>query len=145
MPGYWREPILSAEAFDAEGFYRTGDAVRWVDDQDIACGLAFDGRLAEDFKLDTGTFVSVGPLRAKVVAECGTLVQDVVVAGLDRAEIAVLLFPQIDECCRLPACRCKASPKPCCRILRCARSSSGLPTACGARGRAAPIVSRACC
>jgi feruloyl-CoA synthase len=101
MPGYWREPALSAEAFDEEGFYRTGDAVRWVDDADPQRGLLFDGRIAEDFKLDTGTFVSVGPLRAKIVAEGAPCVQDVVVAGLNRSEIAVLLFPRLDECAKV--------------------------------------------
>ncbi len=101
MPGYWREPALSAEAFDEEGYYRTGDAVRWVDEAEPTHGLLFDGRLAEDFKLDTGTFVSVGPLRAKVVAEGAPCVQDVVVAGLNRAEIAILVFPRIDECRKL--------------------------------------------
>jgi feruloyl-CoA synthase len=101
MPGYWREPELSAEAFDDEGFYRTGDAVRWVDESDPQRGLRFDGRIAEDFKLDTGTFVSVGPLRAKVVAEGAPCVQDVVVAGLNRSEIAVLLFPRLDECAKV--------------------------------------------
>jgi feruloyl-CoA synthase len=101
MPGYWREPELSAEAFDEEGFYRTGDAVRWVDEADPQRGLLFDGRIAEDFKLDTGTFVSVGPLRAKIVAEAAPCVQDVVVAGLNRSEIAVLLFPRLDECAKV--------------------------------------------
>ncbi|MES2957543.1 MAG: feruloyl-CoA synthase [Pseudomonadota bacterium] len=101
MPGYWREPELTAQAFDEEGYYRTGDAVRWVDAVEPQRGLLFDGRLAEDFKLDTGTFVSVGPLRAKVVAEGAPCVQDVVVAGLNRAEIAILVFPRLDECARL--------------------------------------------
>jgi feruloyl-CoA synthase len=101
MPGYWREPALSAEVFDEEGFYRTGDAVRWVDPQAHGKGLLFDGRIAEDFKLDTGTFVSVGPLRAKVVAEGAPCIQDVVVTGLNRSEIGVLLFPRLDECRRL--------------------------------------------
>ncbi len=103
MPGYWREPGLTAEAFDEEGFYRTGDAVRWVDATDPMRGLLFDGRLAEDFKLDTGTFVSVGPLRAQVIAEGAPCVQDVVVAGLNRAEIAILVFPRLDECRKLAA------------------------------------------
>ena len=98
MPGYWREPGLSAAAFDEEGFYRTGDAVRWVDAADPQAGLLFDGRIAEDFKLDTGTFVSVGPLRARVVAEGGTLVQDVVLTGLNRSEVGALLLPRLDEC-----------------------------------------------
>ena len=101
MPGYWREPELSAEAFDEEGFYRTGDAVRWIDPGDPAKGLLFDGRIAEDFKLDTGTFVSVGPLRAQVIAEGAPCVQDVVVAGLNRSEIAVMVFPRLDACARL--------------------------------------------
>ncbi len=101
MPGYWREPELSAEAFDEEGFYRTGDAVRWVDPDVPGKGLLFDGRIAEDFKLDTGTFVSVGPLRAKVVAEGAPCIQDVVVTGLNRSEIGVMLFPRLDECRRL--------------------------------------------
>ena len=98
MPGYWREPTLSAEAFDELGFYRTGDAVRWVDEDDHARGLRFDGRIAEDFKLDTGTFVSVGPLRAKIVAEGSPLVQDAVVAGIDRNEVGIVVVPRLDEC-----------------------------------------------
>jgi feruloyl-CoA synthase len=105
MPGYWREAKLTAEAFDEEGFYRTGDAVRWVDPADPQAGLMFDGRMAEDFKLDTGTFVSVGPLRARVVAESGTLIQDVVLTGLNRSEVGALLLPRLDECrrfCGLP-------------------------------------------
>ena len=101
MPGYWREPELSAAAFDEEGFYCTGDAVRWVDEADPQRGLLFDGRIAEDFKLDTGTFVSVGPLRARIVAEGAPCVQDAVVAGLNRSEIAVLLFPRLDECAKV--------------------------------------------
>ena len=68
MPGYWRAPEQTRDAFDDEGFYRTGDAVTWVDPADPQRGLLFDGRTAEDFKLDTGTFVSVGPLRAKIIA-----------------------------------------------------------------------------
>ena len=63
-PGYWRQPELTAAAFDAEGFYRMGDAVRLLDAEDPARGLVFDGRIAEDFKLASGTWVSVGPLRA---------------------------------------------------------------------------------
>jgi feruloyl-CoA synthase len=109
MPGYWREPALTAEAFDDAGFYRTGDAVRWVDEADPARGLRFDGRMAEDFKLDTGTFVSVGPLRARIVTEGNPLIQDVVVAGLDRSDIGVLLLPRLDECRRLAGLAADAS------------------------------------
>lgn len=97
MPGYWRAPDLTADAFDDEGFYRTGDAVRWIDDKEPQRGLAFDGRIGEDFKLSTGTFVSVGPLRARIIAEGDPLIQDVVVAGLNRDDIGLLVFPRIDE------------------------------------------------
>ncbi|MFM8920831.1 MAG: feruloyl-CoA synthase, partial [Limnohabitans sp.] len=66
-PGYWRAPKDTAEAFDEEGFFCTGDAVKWIDETDVHLGLKFDGRIAEDFKLSTGTFVSVGPLRGKII------------------------------------------------------------------------------
>ena len=102
MAGYWREPALSAEAFDEAGFYRTGDALRWVDAADPQAGLLFDGRIAEDFKLDTGTFVSVGPLRARVMGAGDTLVQDVVLPGLNRSEVGALLLPRLDECRKFP-------------------------------------------
>ncbi len=97
-PGYWREPELTRDAFDEEGYYRIGDAVRFVDPDDPRKGLLFDGRLAEDFKLSTGTWASVGPLRARFIASGAPCVQDVVVAGHDRDFIAVLVFPRLDEC-----------------------------------------------
>jgi feruloyl-CoA synthase len=98
MPGYWRAPEQTAAAFDEEGYYRTGDAVRFVDPDRPSCGLYFDGRLAEDFKLSTGTFVNVGPLRAKILAHGAPLVGDSVIAGLNRDDISVLLVPRLDEC-----------------------------------------------
>jgi feruloyl-CoA synthase len=101
MPGYWRAPEQTVEAFDDEGFYKTGDAVRFIDPVHPGRGLLFDGRTAEDFKLSTGTFVSVGPLRAKVVAAGHPCVQDVVVTGLNRDEVGLLVFPRADECCKL--------------------------------------------
>ncbi len=101
MPGYWRAPQQSAEAFDEEGYYRTGDAVAWVDPADPQKGLAFDGRIAEDFKLSSGTFVSVGPLRAAVIAAGEPLVQDAVVAGINRDDLGLLIFPRVDEARRL--------------------------------------------
>jgi feruloyl-CoA synthase len=106
MPGYWREPERTSAAFDAEGWYRTGDAVRWLDPADPQRGLCFDGRTAEDFKLSTGTFVSVGPLRARVIAAGAPLVQDVVLTGLNRSEIGVLLLPRADEVRRLAGAAC---------------------------------------
>ena len=100
-PGYWRAPALTAEAFDEEGFYKIGDALKFEDPADPAKGLLFDGRLAEDFKLATGTWVSVGPLRAAFIAHCAPLVRDVVLAGADRDEVGALVFPDLDACRKL--------------------------------------------
>ena len=96
MPGYWREPELTAKSFDEEGFYKLGDALKFEDPSDPGLGLLFDGRVAEDFKLATGTWVSVGPLRARFLAHFEPYVRDVVIAGGDRDEIAVLIFPALD-------------------------------------------------
>jgi feruloyl-CoA synthase len=100
-PGYWRAPALTAEAFDAEGFYKIGDALKFADPADPAKGLLFDGRLAEDFKLATGTWVSVGPLRSAFIAHCAPLARDVVLAGAERDEVTALIFPDLDACRRL--------------------------------------------
>ncbi len=97
-PGYWRAPEQTATAFDAEGFYCSGDAVKLISPADPGRGFMFDGRIAEDFKLATGTFVSVGPLRARVVAAGDPCVQDVVITGIDRNEIGLLIFPRLDAC-----------------------------------------------
>ena len=97
-PGYWRQPDLTAEAFDDEGFYKMGDALKFADPADPGQGLIFDGRLAEDFKLASGTWVSVGALRAQVIDHCAPLIRDVVIAGADRDDIAVLVFPDIEAC-----------------------------------------------
>ena len=100
-PGYWKQPALTRESFDDEGYYRMGDAVRFDDPDQPEKGLMFDGRLAEDFKLSSGSWVSVGPLRTRFLAAAAPLAQDVVVAGHDRDYIALLVFPRVDECRRL--------------------------------------------
>jgi feruloyl-CoA synthase len=97
-PGYWRQPELTAAAFDEEGFYRFGDALKPVDPADFHSGFDFDGRIAEDFKLASGTWVSVGPLRARFVAACAPLVRDVVISGINRDEISALVILDLDGC-----------------------------------------------
>jgi feruloyl-CoA synthase len=97
-PGYWREPELTRGAFDQEGFYSFGDAVRFVDPQDVNKGLLFDGRLNEDFKLASGSWVSVGPLRAQLIGHFAPLVRDLVIAGLDRDFLAAIVFLDPDAC-----------------------------------------------
>jgi feruloyl-CoA synthase len=92
-PGYWRAPQETSDNFDEEGFFKTGDAVLWIEPQDPHKGLKFDGRIAEDFKLATGTFVSVGPLRAKIIAAGAPYVQDAVITGINRNEVGALIFP----------------------------------------------------
>lgn len=100
-PGYYRDPERTAEAFDAEGFYRSGDAVRLVDPARPEAGIVVDGRLAEDFKLLTGTWVAAGALRVAAIAACAPVAQDVVVAGRDRDAVAVLVVPNLGECARI--------------------------------------------
>jgi feruloyl-CoA synthase len=92
-PGYWRNPQDTAASFDEEGFFCTGDAVKWIDETDVHLGLKFDGRIAEDFKLATGTFVSVGPLRSKIIAAGAPYVQDVVLTGINLKEVGAMVFP----------------------------------------------------
>jgi feruloyl-CoA synthase len=97
-PGYWRQPELTAQAFDEEGFYKYGDALKPADADDFSAGFDFDGRIAEDFKLASGTWVSVGPLRARFIAACAPLVRDVVIAGINRDEISALVILDLDGC-----------------------------------------------
>ena len=92
-PGYWRNLEETAGAFDEEGFFKTGDAVKWIDETDVHLGLKFDGRIAEDFKLATGTFVSVGPLRGKIIAAGAPYIQDAVLTGINMKEVGAMVFP----------------------------------------------------
>jgi feruloyl-CoA synthase len=92
-PGYWRNAEETTGAFDEEGFFKTGDAVKWIDETDEHLGLKFDGRIAEDFKLATGTFVSVGPLRAKIIAAGAPYIQDAVLTGINLKEVGAMIFP----------------------------------------------------
>ncbi len=102
-PGYWRSDDLTAAAFDEEGFYRMGDAVRFANEDDPQEGLVFDGRIAEDFKLSTGTWVSVGPLRAAFISHFAPYVQDVVIAGRDRSHPTALILADALACAELDA------------------------------------------
>ena len=110
-PGYWRQDALTREAFDDEGFYCMGDAARPVDPRDLSKGLIFDGRIKEDFKLSTGTWVSVGPLRARVIAHFTPYVRDAVIAGHDRDEAGLLIVPDVDACRALCPDLAPSSPR----------------------------------
>ena len=97
-PGYFRLDEITKEAFDEESFYSIGDAVRFADPQDPDKGLYFDGRVSEDFKLSSGTWVSVGALRIAGIDALSPLAQDIVVAGHDRDEVGFLIFPNAAAC-----------------------------------------------
>ena len=97
-PGYWRDPERTAEAFDEDGFYRLGDAFRFVDPEDASKGFHFDGRIAENFKLNTGTWVNAGALRTQLVDALGGLARDAVITGLDRDFVAAIVVPDMAAC-----------------------------------------------
>jgi feruloyl-CoA synthase len=102
-PGYWRDPGLTKIRFDEQGFYRTGDAARFIDPADPARGLVFDGRLGEDFKLLTGTWVNVGALRVQLIAHFAPYVRDAVITGEGHAAVGALVVPDVEACRRLVA------------------------------------------
>jgi len=99
-PGYWKNEEQTAAAFDEEGFYCLGDAVKYIDPKDPQRGFLFDGRVSEDFKLNTGTWVSVGALRSKMIEHFAPFIQDVVITGHNEAFIGALIFPNVAECAR---------------------------------------------
>ena len=109
MPGYWRSPQQTHDAFDSQGFYCSGDALKLADPRDPQLGLMFDGRIAEDFKLSSGVFVSVGPLRSRAVLEGSPYVQDLVVTAPDRECLGALVFARMFECRRLSGLAASAS------------------------------------
>lgn len=96
-PGYWNDPELTRAAFDEEGFYKIGDAGRLADEERPEKGLVFDGRVAEDFKLMSGTWVSAGALRVALLS-AAPLLQDAVLCGEGREELGLLAWPQADRC-----------------------------------------------
>ncbi len=100
-PGYWKQPELNAKAFDGESFYRIGDALKFVDPAKPEEGFLFDGRISEDFKLASGTWVSVGGMREKIIGGGAPRVQDAVITGLDRDFVGAIIFPRLDECRKL--------------------------------------------
>jgi feruloyl-CoA synthase len=115
-PGYWRQPELASRFFDEDGFYKMGDAVRFIDPGDVNRGFLFDGRLSEDFKLSTGTWVSVGPLRARILSQFSPWMRDAVIAGHDRDEAGMLIFADVHVCRSL--CPDLPAAAPDCEVFR---------------------------
>jgi feruloyl-CoA synthase len=97
-PGYWKRPDLTQNAFDEEGFFKTGDGGRFAEPEKPEMGLEFDGRLSEDFKLTSGTWVNVGSVRVRAVSAGSPVIQDAVVTGHNQDEIGLLVFPNLDGC-----------------------------------------------
>jgi feruloyl-CoA synthase len=101
MPNYYKQDDLTREVFDDDGFFITGDAGKFADENDPSKGVIFDGRVAEDFKLLTGSWVSTGTLRTAAVSACPEVIQDAIITGHDRDEIGLLIVPNIAGICEL--------------------------------------------
>ena len=110
-PGYWGSPELTADAFDEEGYYKIGDAVRFADPQDPAKGLVYDGRIAENFKLSSGSWVRVGALRIGVLAAASPVLQDAVIAGEGRNFVAIMAWLNRAGCAQLLGQSSTATPR----------------------------------
>ena len=108
--GYWRQPELSKQVFDEEGYYHYGDAVSQIDPDDLRKGLVFDGRMGENFKLTTGTWVSVAALRGQFVSAAMPLVTDMVIAGEGHDSVSALIFPDLKQVRKLTDLPDTASP-----------------------------------
>lgn len=111
-PGYWRDAEKTAAAFDELGFYQIGDAVRYADPKDLSQGFVFDGRVSEDFKLSTGTWVNFAAVRSAVIGACAPLIRDVVLTGLDRNFIGAMIFPDLEACARTAGLPSGTGPEP---------------------------------
>jgi feruloyl-CoA synthase len=109
-PGYWKRDDLTRAAFDEEGFYRMGDAVRFADPDDLAKGIEFDGRVAEEFKLGSGTWVHTGALRVKAIAALAPVAQDIVLTGQDRDYVGFMIFPNLQAARALAGLPADAAP-----------------------------------
>ena len=144
-PGYFRRTDLTKSCFDDDGFFKTGDAVRLVDPECPERGLLFDGRIGEDFKLSTATWVNVGALRLAAIAALAPVAQDVVLTGHDRDEVGLLIFPNLAGCRSL--CGELAKDAPALAVLEQpavrARVEAGLATLTRARAGASMCARRA--
>jgi feruloyl-CoA synthase len=144
-PGYWKQPELTREIFDEDGFLKMGDAGRLADPEDPAAGIVFDGRLGENFKLTSGSWVHVGELRTELVAAGAPVVQDLVVTGQDRSEVGLLVFPNPAGCRTL--CQMAENPEnpenaPLADLIRRPEVRDALVAALAAHNAANPASSR---